>query len=315
MSEDKSAILFLIFNRPDSTRRVFEAIRKYKPSKLYIAADGPRSGITEDQEKCNAARQLVDQVDWACDVKKLFRDHNLGCKIAVSSAITWFFEQEEEGIILEDDCLPGESFFYFCHTLLEKYRHDQRVMHIAGSNLQFGHHRGDASYYFSSIASVWGWAGWKRVWAKYDPDMLLFEEFEREQLMQFVFPDQHIVKWGLDSTRAVFENKINTWDYQLTFSIMINNGLCITPNKNLVSNIGFNADGHLTKNPDDVHANIPIAEIGEIRHPKFFIPNREADLYQLSLSIPKQAAMGSKISIPGRIINKIKTSAKRIYNP
>jgi hypothetical protein len=306
MTGNKSAVLFIVFNRYETASRVFEEIKQYQPQKLYIAADGPRAGNIADKEKCETVRQLANRIDWPCDLVTLFRDNNVGCKAAVSGAISWFFEHEEEGIILEDDCLPGESFFFFCDTLLKKYRNDHRIMHIAGTNLQFGNWRGNASYYFSSIPSIWGWASWRRVWAQYDKDMLLFEEFAQENLMQFVFPDNNTARWAMDAARAVYEGKIDTWDYQLAFSVMINNGLCVTPNSNLVSNIGFHATSRLTKNPDDVHANIPIEEIEELRHPKFFIPNRQADLYQLSHSMPESSPAPDNFSISRRIINKVK---------
>lgn len=308
MSDNKSAVLFIIFNRPDCAKRVFEAIRQYQPSKLYIAADGPRPTVTDDKEKCAATRAITEAVDWPCEIKKLFRDTNLGMKEAVSGAITWFFEQEEEGIILEDDCLPGQSFFHFCHALLAKYRYDDRVMHIGGANLQFGQKRGNASYYFSSMSSIWGWATWRRVWSThYDINMSLFEEFEKQQLMPFVFPDAEVAAFATNLARLTYEKKINTWDYQLGFSIIINNGLCVVPNKNLVSNIGFAAGGTMATNANDIHANIPIEEITELTHPFFYIPNRQADLYQLSLSMPKKPVAPNKTPFVKKLFNKTKS--------
>jgi hypothetical protein len=313
MSTTKSAVLLLLFNRPDRTARVFDAIRRYGPQRLYVAGDGPRATVPEDAANCQAARAVVSP-DWDCQVQTRYSEVNLGCKKAVSSAITWFFQQEEEGIILEDDCLPGEPFFYFCQELLERYRHDDRVMHIGGSNLQFGKQRGNASYYFSSIASIWGWAGWRRVWEKYDPALSLFEKFEKTRLMESVFPDRATAEWCLNMTRQVYEGRIDTWDYPLAFSIMINNGLCITPNMNLVSNIGFGSGGTRTTNEKDVHANIPIRELGEIIHPKFFIADREADLYQLSHSIPKAPAAPVRRGFLERAVAKAKTSVKKFLH-
>src|SRR4030042_6453503 len=143
-------VLFLIFNRPDTTEKVFDEIRKAKPKKLFVAADGPRQDKQGEKEKVGRARQIViDGIDWDCEIKTLFRDKNLGCKVAVSSAINWFFENEEMGIILEDDCLPHQSFFRFCGELLEKYKDDERIMVISGENLLFGRKRTNYSYYFS----------------------------------------------------------------------------------------------------------------------------------------------------------------------
>ena len=161
-------VLFLIFNRPETTIQVFSAIKKAQPNRLYIAADGPRPEYPDEVNHCKIARTIATNVDWDCEVKTLFRDQNLGCRLAVSQAIDWFFEQEPEGIILEDDCLPNQSFFWFCKELLEKYRNETRIMHIGGTNFQFGKNRTNYSYYFSRYAHIWGWASWRREWKYYD---------------------------------------------------------------------------------------------------------------------------------------------------
>lgn len=164
-------ILLLIFNRPNKTSQVFEQIRKAKPPKLYVSGDGPRKGYEGEEEKIKSAREIVSRVDWSCEVKTLFRDKNLGCKEGVSSAITWFFEQEEQGIILEDDCVPHLDFFTFCESLLVRYAGDDRVSVITGNNFQNGKIRGSASYYFSKYIHVWGWATWRRAWKHYQGDI------------------------------------------------------------------------------------------------------------------------------------------------
>ena len=152
-----TAVLFLIFNRLDTTKQVFEAIRQAKPPRLYIAADGARSSREGEAEKVQAVREyIIQNIDWECEVKTLFREQNLGCKYAVSGAIDWFFENEEMGIILEDDCLPSQSFFWFCEELLERYKDDMRVWHIGGSNFQNGIKRGDGDYYFSKYNTFFG---------------------------------------------------------------------------------------------------------------------------------------------------------------
>ena len=165
---DKLAVLMLAFNRPELTRQVFEAVKQYKPSKLYVALDGARRNVVEDKVKCEKTKAIFSEVDWDCNVVTLFRDENLGCGKAVSSAISWFFDQEEEGVILEDDCVPDQSFFNYCKTLLEFHRHNTKVMHIGGTNFHSGKKFGDTSYYYSSIPHVWGWATWRRAWEKYD---------------------------------------------------------------------------------------------------------------------------------------------------
>lgn len=238
------AVLFLIFNRPDTTKQVFEAIRQARPAKLFVAADGPRSNRPEESDACRQARAVVNQVDWDCKVHTLFRENNLGCKAAVSSAISWFFDHVEEGIILEDDCLPDQSFFSFCRELLEKYRHDSRVMHIAGHNFQFGRPVGTGSYYFSQLCHIWGWASWRRVWASYDPDMRDLPEFSSQGAFDRVFRSQDMRTYYSFVFDQVYRGRINTWDHQLAYTILKNNGLCIIPNVNLVENIGFTSGTH-----------------------------------------------------------------------
>jgi len=278
----QSAVLFIVFNRPDTTQQVFEQIKNAQPARLYIAADGPRSHKNGEDELCEQVRNIAQQVDWPCKVKTLFRDNNLGCKEAVSSGIDWFFEHEEEGIILEDDCLPANSFFSFCDEMLEKYRHDTRVRHICGCNLQQGNKRGDASYYFSNLTLVWGWAGWRRVWNDYDKTLAKYDEQVIRPQLSKIFADPLIV----DSWEAIFKElkagHINTWDYQLTFLNFFNNGLSVIPNKNLVSNIGYGSNSTHTANSANQFANVPLEEIDEITHPLYFLPEKEADVFVLT---------------------------------
>lgn len=284
------SVLFLIFNRPDTTEAVFETIRKARPKRLFVSADGPRLTKAGEAEQCEKTRAIVKRIDWECELHTLFREKNLGCRSAVSSAISWFFENVEEGIILEDDCLPDESFFPYCLELLEKYRHDERVMHIAGHNSQFGTAIGSDSYYFSQICHIWGWASWRRVWALYDPDMKDYPDFLDRSGFEKVFRYRDMRKYYSVMFDRVFRNKLNTWDHQLSYTILKNNGLCIIPNVNLVENIGFTSGTHtaydhfsflkklavkrlykkLTANPKKI-ITVPL------RHPETIIPAYEAD--------------------------------------
>ena len=159
--ELKTALLFLVFNRPDTTRQVFEAIRRAKPPRLYVAADGPREGKFGEVERVEEVRIIATAVDWPCEVKTLFRDKNLGCKKGVSSAITWFFEQEEQGIILEDDCLPNRSFFYFCEELLNLYKQNEKIYMISGYNSQGQWRVESQDYFFSYLAGISARATWR----------------------------------------------------------------------------------------------------------------------------------------------------------
>jgi hypothetical protein len=280
--QTKSAVLFVIFNRPDTTSRVFTKIRAAKPTRLYIAADAPRADFPDDELLCKQARAVVNTIDWDCEVKTLFREENVGCRAGVSSAATWFFSYEEEGIILEDDCLPAHSFFKFCDTLLEKYRYDTRIRHITGCNLQLGRRWGGATYYFSNMTHVWGWASWKRVWNNYDTYLGKYNNGEVRKQLYNIFEDPLVV----DSWAHIFDEvkagNINAWGYQLDFANFFNNGLTIIPNDNLISNIGFGANAIHTIDENSIYANIPVTEIDEIIDPVFFLPEKQADRFVLN---------------------------------
>jgi hypothetical protein len=212
-------------------------------------------------------------------VKTFYKEENAGCKHAVSSAVTWFFNHEEEGIILEDDCLPANSFFKFCDTLLEKYRDDTRIRHITGCNLQQGKKWGNGSYYFSNRTHVWGWASWKRAWKDYDVDLKNYNsDGIRERLMN-IYQDSLVVECWVNIFKELKTGKNSSWAYPLDFINFFNNGLTIIPNENLISNIGFDSNATHTIEKDSVFANVPLAEIEQIVHPSFILPEKQADLF------------------------------------
>jgi hypothetical protein len=274
----KSTVLFVIFNRPDTTRLVFEQIRIAQPGRLYIAADGPRPGSASDDKLCKQTREIASQIDWPCEVKTLFNDENIGCKYGVSAALNWFFANEDEGIILEDDCLPANSFFSFCDTLLEKYRYDTRVRHITGCNLQQGKKWGDASYYFSNRTHVWGWASWKRVWDDYDITLAKYDQENVKDMMHNIYPDDLVAECWANIFEETKTGKNNSWAYALDFANFFNNGLIIIPNNNLISNIGFSRNATHTIDENNLYANNPLQEIDEITHPLVVLPEKDADL-------------------------------------
>ncbi|WP_295800465.1 nucleotide-diphospho-sugar transferase [Mucilaginibacter sp.] len=276
--QTKSAVLFVIFNRPDTTARVFEQIRAAKPARLYIAADAPRPNNATDKLLCKQTRAIVDRIDWDCELKTLFNETNRGCRQGVSAAVTWFFDNEEDGIILEDDCLPSNSFFKFCDNLLEKYRDDTRIRHITGCNLQLGKKWGEYSYYFSNRVHIWGWASWRRVWNDYDLHLSKYHEPEIRERLQNIYQDPLVVESWLNIFKDVKAGKVNSWAYPLDFINFFNNGLVIIPNENLISNIGFGGDATNTLSTESVYANLPVAEIDEITDPVFILPEKRADL-------------------------------------
>lgn len=232
-------ILFIIFNRPQTTRRVFEEIKKSKPTKLYIVSDGPRN--SSDEILCKEVRGIVDKIDWDCRVFKNYSDVNLGCKKRVSSGIDWFFENEELGIILEDDCLPDQTFFRFCEEMLIRYRDDERVGMVSGDNFQFGKVDNMHSYFFSRYSHIWGWATWRRAWQNYDVNISSWPKKKADKFLDEVFDKKKdIIYWSLIFD-DVYNSKIDTWDYQWSYAFFVNKYLSVIPAKNLISNIGFDA--------------------------------------------------------------------------
>ncbi|MBD1916311.1 MULTISPECIES: glycosyltransferase family 2 protein [Cyanophyceae] len=273
-------VVFLIFRRPNLTAQVFEAIRQAQPTKLLVVADGPRS--EGESVLCQQARAVTENIDWNCEVLRNYSDVNLGCRKRISSGITWAFEQVEEAIILEDDCLPHPSFFPYCEILLEYYRHDERIMVVSGNNVQDGQQQTPYSYYFSRYNHCWGWATWRRAWKHYDGELKKWPSFKASGLLSIIFENPLEQQyWGRIWDTLYTQNKPDTWDYQWTFTCMSNGGLTILPNINLVSNIGFGSDAtHTTQK--SMLSNIPALDIGEINHPSSILRNCTADAHTSS---------------------------------
>jgi hypothetical protein len=276
----QTPVVLTIFNRPDSTKKVFESIREAKPPKLLIIADAPRADRPNEEEKCAAARACVEQVDWDCEVLKNYSLVNLGPIKRITSGLDWVFNTVEEAIILEHDCVPDITFFCFCQELLEYYKHDERVMSICGQNIQFGRKRTEYSYYFSRYYHSWGWATWKRAWQYYDLQMKLWPEVRDKGLLKNILGDSRAVKYWTRFFQASYAEQLNSWDYQWTFACWIQNGLTILPDRNLVSNIGFVPDAVNTTDVDSHYANMPIEPMNfPLKHPPFIIANLEADRF------------------------------------
>jgi hypothetical protein len=299
----RSPILFLVFNRPEATQQVFDVIRKSRPSKLYLAADGPRKDKLDEAVRCQVVQEIISNVDWPCEVSRLIRKENLGCKIAVSSALDWFFSCESEGIILEDDCLPHADFFTYCDELLEKYRHDERIGLISGT--AYGDLRekklisGPEDFIFNRYPSIWGWASWRRVWKDYDVKIKKWGKY-RQDISPLTVNLKLRKKndWLFDQ---VSNSKIDTWDYQVSFLLWSTARMAITPRFNLIENIGFGADATHTKQSYQIDASriqmsrerlkFPLVE------PKVFSPN-----YVYQVWLERYATR----SILFKLINRIK---------
>jgi len=235
----QTAVLLLVFNRPDTTTLVFEAIRKAKPPRLYVAADGPRANRMGEAEIVAKVREIATAVDWPCEVKTLFREENLGCKYAVSGAITWFFAQEDRGIILEDDCLPSQSFFWFCEEMLAKYEYDQKIDLISGDGRILEAINLPEECVLLPYPLIWGWASWAHKWSNYDVDMKSWPANKLNIIN--AHSRRNSLFWG-HVFKKTFENVIDTWDYQLAYMLQVHKSNCLLPPKNLVRNIGFNRD-------------------------------------------------------------------------
>lgn len=275
----KTPVAFIIFNRPATTKKVFEAIRAARPSKLLIIADGPRSGKPGEKERCEAVRKIIETIDWDCEVLKNYSDVNMGCRLRVSSGLNWVFDMVEEAIILEDDCLPDQSFFLYCRELLNFYKNDHRVMHIAGTNVQFGENRVDYDYYFTKkYFHVWGWATWRRAWKHYDVEMRELSLLKKSPKIRLAFTNKKELKGRLDQFDLVRKGEIDTWDYQWGYSCILSEAWAIIPNVNMVSNIGFGEDATHTRTEKDLFANMKRYEMDfPIKHPDKFFQNKNAD--------------------------------------
>lgn len=277
----QTPILFLIFNRPEETKLVFDRIKLQKPKYLYIAADGPRVHVAGEKEICEQTRSIIKDIDWDCELKTLFREENLGCGRAISGAINWFFDNVEQGIVMEDDCLPNDSFFPFCEEMLDKYKDDERVGVISGDNFLFDNFKVSNSYYFSKFPHIWGWATWKRAWAKYDFTMSKWPELKDGKEFRAKFPEATTRYYWRNIFDKVYNKEIDTWDYQWAFTCFINDFLSITPKHNLISNIGFgSANATHTNNKGGKFANMTTQSLEfPLTHPNEVKTSQQFDSY------------------------------------
>jgi hypothetical protein len=275
-----TAVLFIAFNRVEPARMVMEAIRQARPPRLYFACDGARN--EEERNRCEQVRALTAMVDWDCKVFTRFSDRNLGVMMGESTAMDWFFEQEEEGIVLEDDTLPNPSFFRYCQELLERYRQDERVWCIMGNNLMTEWEVKDKeSYYFSAhgYGAYWGWAGWRRVWKKYDVQMAGWPEVRDAGLIEGHFRSKAEMAEAYKLFEGQYIGAIRSWDYQMDLARILNRGVTCIPNVNLVRNIGFGADGTHTVSEADRRNKADSSELAfPLVHPRYMVVDAERDM-------------------------------------
>lgn len=276
----QTPVALIIFNRPHTTAKVFEAIRQAKPPKLFLIADGPREGKAGEPELCAQARAIVQQVDWDCEVFENFSDVNLGCGRRPSSGIDWVFEQVEEAIILEDDCLPEPSFFRYCQEMLQHYRNDSRVMAVCGLNIQFGEHPVPYSYYFSLYSHCWGWASWRRAWQHFDYDMALWPEVRDRGKLLDIFGNDYAVKVWTGALDLTYNKGLDCWDFQWMFAHWIHNGLATLPQRNLIQYIGYTEGATHTTSESSRYSELVAEPIAfPLKHPPYMVRHVEADVY------------------------------------
>ena len=310
MQQFDTPILLIGFNRADKASKVFEVIRGVRPRRLYIAVDGPRPSVERENSVVGEVRKIFTDIDWPCQTSTLFPATNLGCKLAVSNAINWLFENEEQGIILEDDCLPHPDFFPFCQNLLQRYAKDCRVSAITGCNFQDGTRRGDVSYYFSRYNHVWGWASWRRAWKLYDLQLSFWPSWRGTSHWRSLFGDAAEERYWRRVFETMYLGKVDTWDYAWTASIWRFGGLTATPNVNLVSNIGFDSQATHTAEVNSPMSALGTEPIGVIHHPIEIERNATADNYtfrNVFMRSKRRLLLGQLISFLG----SFKTSSSR----
>lgn len=276
----ETPIAFCIFNRPALTCRVLEVIAQAKPRRLLVIGDGARANRPDEAELVQQTREVIKNVNWDCDVQVNYAAQNMGCKKRIASGLDWAFQQSEELIILEDDCLPDPSFFSYCQDLLTRYRNDDRIMMISGDNFQ-PQRRTPNSYFFSRWAHIWGWASWRRAWQHFDMEISTWPLAKTNNSLRAAFSSDNEYRDWKPILDRQFAGEIDTWDFPWQYACWANHGLSIIPERNLISNIGFGRDATHTIDPESHLANRPTTSIGKLVHPELILANHEADQYTL----------------------------------
>ncbi len=304
----KTPVVLIIFNRPDFTQQVFEAIKAAKPEKLLVIADGPRNDT--EAKRCADTRSIINQVDWNCEVSKFYSEKNIGCRPFLAQGLNWVFEQVERAIVFEADCLPHPTFFRFCEELLEKYADDSKIMHISGNFFQ---QRNPAfsstdSYYFSIIPHIWGWATWRRAWKQYDPDLKQWPEIKENKTIAKTLTNPAAYEYWETIWDQYYDRKIESWDGQWTFACLLAGGLSINPTKNLVTNIGFGPEAMHTIDPNSIFANVPLkAMTFPLTHPEIIRADTSADTFTLRQNF------GIDAKLRQRILGRIRRTFPKPY--
>ena len=304
-------LLILAWKRPFFTSKLVNAIRDVKPKNIFLACDGADLNNYKEIELVQQTRDILDQeIDWPCEKHKFYGTHNQGCRLGVSRAINWFFENVSEGVILEDDCIPHPDFFKFSELLIDRFRDDKRIWSISGNNYQNGNWRGDGSYYFSKFPHCWGWATWKDRWEFYSQEKFIWAKLNKAKMLNNIFPTKKELKyWSLIFNKLYKENKPDSWAYRWFLVCQAKGGLNVLPNQNLVQNIGFNSNATHTKRGESPikleFKNNESSVIFPLVEPSFIIRSIDADNFTF------RTHFAPRIHI--KIINKLKYFFKRIF--
>ena len=277
-------LLLIVWRRSNETKKLIDSLRPIRPQNIYVACDGPKSNDYQSDNQVAEVKNVISrEIDWDCKIQKRYSAYNQGCKNGVSNAITWFFSNVTEGIILEDDCLPKKEFFTYCSILLERYRNDKRIWCISGNNdNQNGIKRGNKSYFFSRYPEIWGWATWKRCWDEYDSELSSWGTLRKSNTLRDCFDSyKQYNYWRKIWDKLYFFNEPDTWDYQWLYTCMINSGLSCIPNTQLVENIGFSPLATHTKRPTHMIKVVynQSNNFLPIEDPSYILRSKEADNY------------------------------------
>ena len=270
-------VAIFAFNRPKLTRRIFATVAERRPKRLFLVADGPRAEWPEDNAACDEVRKILMEVGWPCEVATNFSDRNLGCGRRMSSGIDWLFKHVDAAILIEDDCIPAPPFFDFCSAMLSRFANDSRIGMVSGSNFTWRHFQPSASYYFSRYTHIWGWATWRRSWARYDFELRSLSLAREQRLLEEVFGDRQLADFWYAIFEAVKSDRIDTWDYQLFYASVINSWLNVIPAVNLVTNIGTGPEATHTKSSTGIDSQAPGNLQFPLRHPDFITRCKTAD--------------------------------------
>ncbi|SDB64952.1 hypothetical protein SAMN03097699_3026 [Flavobacteriaceae bacterium MAR_2010_188] len=307
-----SAILLLVFNRPDTVLQVIDSVRLAEPKRLYVAADGPREGNLEDQALCKKTREnVLDNIDWDCEVKTLFRDKNVGLRNGVTGALDWFFKHEESGIILEDDCVPNSSFYTLCDDLLPRYLEDTRIGMISGNNYGFDLYDPTLSYSFSKHGLIWGWATWRRAWKLYDKTNFNLSDKELELIGENVSKNTNYRNLWMEEAKYALSGKISVWASLWGIVRYTNNLLIVRPRVNLVANVGFGDNATHTSGQADEKFKVSHQLKIPFVHPAHILPDYQADATLENFRL--EAFPKTQIKVTKSKFKKMKTKLHYAY--